>query len=625
MVPARALGRLARLAFCTGLVATTATCGGSTPTDPDPDPDPDPATISISIDPSSGTVEQGGSLVVNGTATIGGAFTGNVTFSVSGLPSGVTISVGTITLSGSTATAPITVTVGAGVAAGTYTGTITASGSGTSDSVTYSLTVTEAVGFSLGTVSNVSIQQGMSGATDVTITRSGGFAEAVSIAVEGAPSGVTPTPDPASTTGTTSTLGIAVDGAVATGTYTLTVRGTATGLPDATTTFDLTVTAAPAGTQITVDYSVCSMDDRPVWLAIQNGMGGDWTPITGTGDVYTFTVTEDVVGFANVFERGAETDVSVDYFTTSEAVLAASGDVCDDSGPTGKTINGIAAGVVGLTNLSLGGALGIVAFDGAFSIAAVPEGAVDLVGYSMNAGVGSDRMLIRRDQDIPDNGSLGTVDFGTEGFDPQSATITVGGLMGGESGATGTSYATVSAGLACGIAPLQQDLLVGSSFSLSSAPAAQQAADEYHVATVTTALGDVTRQVQESFSTLADRTVDLPPEIPVPTLTDVTGSAGYLRLQAEFTQPAEFNSLVFFDYYGATTSMTVFATGGVMSGAVTLAMPDFSGLAGWDDAWALQTSETGIEYLVAGTGTSAGSLCSDGGRTVNSTRSAPYN
>ncbi len=617
------LRTLARFAVFAGLVVTTANCGSSTPTDPDPDPDP--ATISISIDPSSGTVGQGGSLVVDGTATIGGGFTGNVTFSVTGLPTGVTISVGTVTLSGSTATAPITVTVGAGVAAGTYTGTITASGSGVSDSVSYSLTVTEAAGFSLGSISDVSIQQGMSDTRSVTITRSGGFAASVTIAVEGAPSGVTATPNPSSTTGTSSTIDISVDGAVGTGTYTLTVRGTSTGFPDATTTFDLTVTTAPAGTQITVDFSVCSMDDRPVWVAIQDGLAGDWTPISGVGDVYTFTFNENVLGFAAAYVSGSQSDVSVDYFTTSEAIVAASTDVCDDSSPTGKTINGTAANVVGLTNLALGGALGVVVFDGAFNIAGVPEGPVDLVGYSMNSGMGSDRMLIRRDQDIPANGSLGTVDFTAEGFDPQSATITVGGLVGGESGAFSSSYATVSSGLACGIAPLRQDLLSGSTFTLSSAPAAQQASDEYHVATVTAVLGDVTRQVQEAFSTLADRTVNLPPEVPEPTITNVTGGAGYLRLQAEFTQPADFNSLAFFDYYGATTSMTVFASAGVMSGAITLAMPDFTGLTGWDDAWATPASETGVEYVLAGTGISGGGLCSDGGRMVNSTRSAAYN
>ncbi|NNF13918.1 MAG: hypothetical protein HKN72_11875 [Gemmatimonadetes bacterium] len=623
MLASHAVRSLAKVAFSLALIVTTSNCGSSTPTDPDPDPDP--ATIAISIDPSSGTVEQGGSLVVNGTATIGGGFTGNVTFTVTGLPSGVTISVGTVTLSGTTATAPITVTVGAGVDAGTYSGTITASGSGVSDSVTYSLTVTEAAGFSLGSISNVSIQQGMSGTTDVTIARSGGFAESVAIAVEGAPSGVTPTPNPASTTGTSSTIGIAVDGSVGTGTYTLTVRGTSTGFPDATATFDLTVTAAPAGTQITVDYSVCSVDDRPVWVAIQDGMAGNWTPITGVNDVYTFTVTQNVLGFAGAYVSGSESDVSVDYFTTSEAVLAAAGDVCDDSGPTGKTVNGMAANVVGLTNLSLGGGFGVVVFDGAFTIAGVVDGSVDLVGYSMNSGVGSDRMLIRRDQDIADNGSLGTVDFTAEGFDPQSATITVGGLVGGEAGTFGASYATVSSGLSCGIAPLSQDLLSGSTFTLSSAPASEQASDEYHVAAVTTGLGDATRQVQESFSTLADRTVDLPPEIPVPTLTDITGGASYLRLQAAFTLPADFNSLVFFDYYGATTSMTVFATAGVMSGAVTLAMPDFTGLTGWDAAWATPANETGVEYVLAGSGNSGSGLCSDGGRVVNSTRSASYN
>lgn len=613
-----------RSALALALVLTTLSCGGSGPTDPDPDPDP--ATISISIDPSSGTVPQGGSLVVTGTATIGGGFSGTVTFTVTGLPAGVTIAVGTVTQSGNTASAPITVTVGATVAAGTYNGTITATGSGVSDAVAYSLTVTEAPGFSLGSISNVSIQQGMSDTRDVVIVRSGGFGQSVTISVEGAPSGVTASPDPAATTGTSSTIGIVVDGGVATGAYTLTVRGTAEGFPDATTSFDLTVTAAPAGTEIVVDFSACSVDDRPVWVAVQDGMAAPWTRITPVNDVYTFTVTGGSLGFANVSIFGSQNDVSVDYFTTAEAVEAAAGDVCGDDGISGKTINGTAAGTVGLTTLSLGGATSFVAFDGAFSIVAVPDGALDLVGYSTNSGGGSDRMLILRDQDIADNGSLGTIDFTADGFDPQDATITVGGLAGGESGVVGAAYATSSAGAVCSIAPIQQNGLLAGTFTLSSAPAAEQAADEYHVADVSVADGDATKQVQEAFQTLADRTVALPADLPAPALTNVTGGAGYLRLQAQFDSPAEYNTFSFFDYYGATTSMTVFATAGVMSGGVTLTMPDFSSVSGWDDMWAIPASETGVEYMVVGRGsTGANALCTDGGRTVSASRGGTYN
>lgn len=92
----------------------------------------------------------------------------------------------------------------------------------------------------------VSTNAGEQVSTNVSITRTGGFTGAVALVLEGAPAGVigTFTPNPA--TGATSSLGIATTTAVTPGTYTLTVRGTATGVTDRTATVVLSVAAAPA-------------------------------------------------------------------------------------------------------------------------------------------------------------------------------------------------------------------------------------------------------------------------------------------------------------------------------------------------------------------------------------------
>jgi aminopeptidase S len=122
------------------LTLAAASCGsGDTPMDSGP------PTIAIALTPSSGTVVQGGSLTVMGSATIGGSFSGDVSFLVTGLPTGVLITVAPPSLAGSTFSAEITVMVGATVAPGTYAGTITASGDGISADAGYSLTVTAAV------------------------------------------------------------------------------------------------------------------------------------------------------------------------------------------------------------------------------------------------------------------------------------------------------------------------------------------------------------------------------------------------------------------------------------------------------------------------------------------------
>lgn len=596
-----------------------AACGG----DPVPT-EPGPATLSIALTPSTGTVVQGGSLTVSGTATVGGSFTGDVTFTVTGLPAGVTWTVGSPTTAGSTVTVDITVNVAASVAPGTYAGTITAEGSGVSASTAYSLTVTAAPtgGFTLGSVADASVQQGGSTTRTVDIARTGGFTGDVTITVEGVPSGVTATPAPATTSGASSTITIDVSGSAATGTSTLTVRGTATGRPDATTTFGLTITAPPAIRELAFDYSMCDFTEMPVWVAVQDGPSGAWTRVTGSADVYGFTVTAATFGIATVVDAPGATDLSVSYFGEAQ-IEDDLIDVCPP--PPSKIVSGTAAGTVGLTSISLGGSGTVLFTSGPFQLAGVPDGEQDLVGFSIASGGTAGRMLIQRDLDIPGGGSVGTVDFATGGFDAASATITLSGLGAGASGFAGMDYASSSAGSMCAVSSLHSGI-AGASFTALGAPPTERASDEYHVASVTVTDGDHTKVLRESFGALGDRTVVMPADLPMPTMTDATGGAGYLRLQAEYDLPAEYDGLTFFGYSVDTWNMVLFATGDAFSTDVSLTMPDFSGVDGWDDMWAIPAASTGVGYAVSATGiTDLAGLCVDGGRTVTSARTGMYN
>jgi hypothetical protein len=604
-------------------VAAVAACGSG-----EPPTGPGPATISISLSPSSGTVEQGGTLTATGSATVGGSFTGDVDFAVTGLPAGVTVTVGAITPSGTTFSVPITVNVAASVAPGTYSGTVTATGSGVSDQTSYSLVVTEATSgtFSLGSVSDVSSPQGGSAIREVSIARAGGFTGDVTIEVEDVPSGVTATSSPATTSGTTSTITIDVGAGAATGTASLTVRGTATGLPDATTTFDLTVTPASSGADLTLDYSSCLPDEQPVWFAFQDGAGtGDWIRLTGTNHVYDLSISGGTFGIAVVLDQPGMTDLSVDYF----GVAQIEDDVLDAcTPPVTKTVSGTAAGTVGFTNISLGGAMAsaLVFTDGPFQLSGVPDGPQDLVAFSLNSGAGSDRMVIQRDLNVADNGSVGTVAFTADGFDAASATITLDGLPLGVSGLAGMDYASRPTGGVCTVSPLHSGVLSGETFAAMSAPADQRESDEFHVATISAGLEPEVKQVREAFATMADRTVVMPADLPTPTLTDLTGSAGYLRLQADYVLPSEYDDLTFFDYSADTWNMTIFATGDAMSTDVSFVMPDFSSVTGWDDAWAIPPATTGVEYVISATGlTDREPLCTDGGRSVSAALTGSYN
>jgi hypothetical protein len=75
---------------------------------------------------------------------------------------------------------------------------------------------------------SLTVQQGSSGTTQLTITPQGGFTGTVSLSLVGAPSGVTLSPTSVNVTGSnpvTQNLTVSVGSGVATGTYNLQVRG----------------------------------------------------------------------------------------------------------------------------------------------------------------------------------------------------------------------------------------------------------------------------------------------------------------------------------------------------------------------------------------------------------------
>jgi subtilisin family serine protease len=199
--------------------------------------------FSLSVTPSSQSVVQGsttGAYTVNITRT--GGFTGAVTFSTTGLPSGATPTFNPNPASG--ASSSLTIATAPSTAPGTYPFTI----SGTSGSLTRTtsatLVVTAAGGadYSLSmTPTSQSTPAGTPTSYTVNITRVGGFAEAVTLSATGLPAGsnATFTPNPA--TGTTSTMNVTTSTSTPTGTYPLTISGTSS-LPPRSTSATLVVT-----------------------------------------------------------------------------------------------------------------------------------------------------------------------------------------------------------------------------------------------------------------------------------------------------------------------------------------------------------------------------------------------
>jgi hypothetical protein len=230
---------------------------------------------SLSASPSSLTVVQGNS----GTSTITvnpvNGFTGSVSLAASGLPSGVTASFNPTSTTG---TSTLTLTASSTATTGTATVTIT----GTSGSLSHTTTVTLTVNaqatpnYTLSaSPSSLTVVQGNSGTSTITVNPVNGFTGSVSLAASGLPSGVTAGFNPTSTTGT-STLTLTASSSATTGTATVTITGTSGSLSH-TTTVSLTVSASSSCISGTLSNGGFEAGNTSCWTT-----GGVFPPVTST-------------------------------------------------------------------------------------------------------------------------------------------------------------------------------------------------------------------------------------------------------------------------------------------------------------------------------------------------------
>ena len=446
-----------------------------------------------------------------------------------------------------------------------------------------------------------------SGTTTVILTRTN-FTGAVTLSLAGAPGGVTSSFSPAAPTGTSSTLTVNVGGAVTPGVYHLTINGTGSA-GNRSTPLTLTVGTAGSG-NVTVDFSSCPVADRAVWVAAQNG-GGPWTRLSGVGDVYNFTIGSGGGGVAYVtLGAGDAAAITVQYMTQAEFTTGTR--VQCPPPATGKTINGSVAGtaLTDAANVSLGGQSAMASFGvTTFQLSDVPDGNQDLVAYRRSFIGDPESAIIRRSQNIADNGTIATLDFGgVEAFAPATATITLSGLLGGEHVNQSMSY-QVNAN--CVTAALYGGGTGGATFTASGIPSGQQLGTDFHGLTVLASLGNHARVITQYNHSLVARTITLGAVMPAPTISTLAGP--YKRLQAVYTLPTDYEGSTSFGYTdGANKSVNISATFGYLGGtSTTLALADYSALSGWDNNWPPATGGT-ADWTLFATSAFLTSLCTEG-------------
>lgn len=361
--------------------------------------------FTLSATPASLAVTQGTSATVTIGVARTGTFTGAVALAASGLPAGVTATFSPASATGTSST--LTLAASSTAAAGTATVTITGTSGSITGTATVALTVQPAVApdFALSATPTLSVARGSSGTSTIAITRSGGFTGAVTLAASGVPAGVSASFSPASTTGTSSVLTLAVSSAATPGTYPLTVTGTSGTLSRTASVtltipttdppgFSLTITPGsltlPRGGSATTTLSfarssftstiTCSVSGLP------SGVTAAFSPasVTGTSTVLTFTAsTTATLGAANAVITCAGGTVTRTGTVVLTVVDAAGFDLA--ATPTAVTVAQGSAATSTITVSRTGGFTGTIAF----TASGLPAGVTAAFAPSTTTGTSS--------------------------------------------------------------------------------------------------------------------------------------------------------------------------------------------------------------------------------------------
>jgi subtilase family serine protease len=199
--------------------------------------------FTLSASPASVSVAQGSSGTSTITSTVMGAFSGAVTLSASGQPSGVTVSFGTnpIAAPGS-GTSKMTMTVASSTPTGKYTITVTGTSGSYTSSTNVSLTVTAAGGAGNFTISaspaGILVYIGSCSTATITTTISGSFNSPITLTAsgQGRTQSVRFSPDPIAAPGSgTSTMTVCASPNAQIGLHTITITGKGGGVTHTTT------------------------------------------------------------------------------------------------------------------------------------------------------------------------------------------------------------------------------------------------------------------------------------------------------------------------------------------------------------------------------------------------------
>ena len=262
--------------------------------------------FTLAASPTSQTVTPGSGASYGITITPSGGFTGKVTFSASGLPSG---SSGSFTPNPGNSSSTFSVTTSSTTAPGTYPVTVIGISGTVTQTTNLSLVVSANPDFVLGaSPPGQTVIEGSSVNFGVTLTPVNGFSGQVTLSVTGLPAGAQGTFSPNPATGS-STLLVTTLSSTPVGAYTLTISGVS-GTLTHTTTVALSV-AMP-------DFSLSATpSSQSVTQGGPTSYGVTITPILGFTGQVTLSVSGLPSGATGTFSANPATATSTLNVTTT--------------------------------------------------------------------------------------------------------------------------------------------------------------------------------------------------------------------------------------------------------------------------------------------------------------------
>lgn len=548
------------------------------------------------------TIARGASQATIISLTRGGGYSGAVTLVAEGLPANVTATFAPASLVGSTLSSTMTLSVGHEAPVGVASVTIRASGTGvTAATATYNLTVQPAPIVIQPLGAAFSVSRGGRASVSLAIARYN-YPGAVTLTVEGLPSGVTASFAPNTLTDTLSLLTLSAAATATLGTAVVSVRGT--GTDGATATVPISLTVADAGSGGSIAWRWCNAASVPAWFAYRSGTAGPFTRVTiGANATYTFTLTADVGSVAYVQTHNGYPDGFVHFATLTE--LVARGQQACYSAPTFKSLT---ANVAGLSlseaaRIRVGGGGSDVIFPGTSTpVSFVADGVTDLLAIRGVPDSGNplrrpDRFIVRRSVNYPDGSTIPLLDFASsEAFAPAIATLTIANADGGAL-TVGTSFAT-QRGVVGALEYPQNMLTSSTTYQRYGVPTAQLQTGDHHVINVLKGggiAGDDFRSVTRYHREFVDRIVSLGPMLEQPILSTLA-TTPYARLRAAGSWQAEYDGeleLLYRQPTGALKHWTIIGTrayAGVGASTYQFDIPDFSAVDGFNVSWGLSAA-----------------------------------